>query len=54
MKKLTLLIFALALLNGCAAYKSAKWTPDTINYTVRVDHQTHDIVSYFGASWSLK
>lgn len=54
-KPLVILLLALLFLgSGCAAYTAARWTPDSMNYTVQVDHQTGDTSSYVGASWSLK
>lgn len=42
------------LLCGCAYYENSVMTPDSFNYTVSVDHQTHDTASYIGLTWNLK
>lgn len=42
-----LLILFILLLDGCAAM------PDSVNYTISIDHQTGDTTSYVGGSWNV-
>lgn len=39
---------------GCATYENSVWTPDSLNYTASIDHQTHNAASYVGLTWNLK
>jgi hypothetical protein len=51
---LIFVISGILLCSGCAAYKEAKWTPDTFNYTASFTHRGGELTHYVGVSWNLK
>lgn len=54
MKKL-LIILPLLALCGCETYSNSRFTPDSFNYTVAVNHDHFDVDQHwFGLSWNLK